>query len=83
MSEVIKDESIDETVDEVIVEDTQVEATELEIPEAPLTAARTVSAIKANSICFDVPTCHVQNLPFLYCFQDFGKFFKLPTPWAG
>ena len=46
MSEVIKDEV--ETVDEVIVEDTQVEAKELEIPEAPLTAARTVSAIKAS-----------------------------------
>ncbi len=44
----IKDEVVDETVDEVIVEDTQVEATELEIPEAPLTAARTVSAIKAS-----------------------------------
>ena len=47
MSE-IKDESIDETVDEVIVEDTQVEAPELDIPEAPLTAARTVSAIQAS-----------------------------------
>jgi len=47
MSE-IKDEVVDETVDEVIVEDTQVEAPELEIPEAPLTAARTVSAIKAS-----------------------------------
>jgi len=47
MSE-IKDEKIDETVDEVIVEDTQVEAEELDIPEAPLTAARTVSAIKAS-----------------------------------
>ena len=43
----------------------------------------TVSAIKANSICFDVPTCHVQNLPFLYCFRDFGEFFKLLTPWSG
>jgi hypothetical protein len=42
----IKDEVVEETVDEVIVEDTQVE--ELEIPEAPLTAARTVSAIKAS-----------------------------------
>ena len=49
MSEVInKDEIVEETVDEVIVEDTQVEATELDIPEAPLTAARTVSAIKAS-----------------------------------
>jgi len=49
MSEVIKDESIDETVDEVIVEDTQVEAeADLDIPEAPLTAARTVSAIQAS-----------------------------------
>ena len=47
MSE-IKDESIEETVDEVIVEDTQVEAPELDIPEAPLTAARTVSAIQAS-----------------------------------
>jgi len=46
MSEVIKDEV--ETVDEVIVEDTQVEAPELDIPEAPLTAARTVSAIQAS-----------------------------------
>jgi len=44
----IKDEVVDETVDEVIVEDTQVEAEELDIPEAPLTAARTVSAIKAS-----------------------------------
>ena len=44
----IKDEVVEETVDEVIVEDTQVEATELDIPEAPLTAARTVSAIKAS-----------------------------------
>ena len=44
----IKDESIEETVDEVIVEDTQVEAPELDIPEAPLTAARTVSAIQAS-----------------------------------
>ena len=42
----IKDESVEETVDEVIVEDTQVE--ELDIPDAPLTAARTVSAIKAS-----------------------------------
>ncbi len=47
MSE-IKDEVVDETVDEVIVEDTQVEAEELDIPEAPLTAARTVSAIQAS-----------------------------------
>ena len=47
MSE-IKDEIVDETVDEVIVEDTQVEAPELDIPEAPLTAARTVSAIQAS-----------------------------------
>ena len=44
----IKDEVVDETVDEVIVEDTQVEVKELEIPEAPLTAARTVSAIQAS-----------------------------------
>jgi hypothetical protein len=44
----IKDEVVDETVDEVIVEDTQVEAKELDIPEAPLTAARTVSAIQAS-----------------------------------
>ena len=44
----IKDEVVDETVDEVIVEDTQVEAPELDIPEAPLTAARTASAIKAS-----------------------------------
>ena len=44
MSE-LKDESV-ETVDEVIVEDTQVE--ELDIPNAPLTAARTVSAIQAS-----------------------------------
>jgi hypothetical protein len=44
----IKD-NIDNTVDEVIVEDTQVEATaDLDIPEAPLTAARTVSAIQAS-----------------------------------
>jgi len=42
----IKDESVEETVDEVIVEDTQVE--ELDIPDAPLTAARTVSAIQAS-----------------------------------
>jgi len=49
MSEVIKkDEVVEETVDEVIVEDTQVEAEELDIPEAPLTAARTASAIKAS-----------------------------------
>jgi len=48
MSEVKKDEVVEETVDEVIVEDTQVEAEELDIPEAPLTAARTVSAIKAS-----------------------------------
>jgi len=48
MSE-IKDEIVDETVDEVIVEDTQVEAEEvIETPDAPLTAARTVSAIKAS-----------------------------------
>ena len=44
----IKDEVVEETVDEVIVEDTQVEAEELDIPEAPLTAARTASAIKAS-----------------------------------
>jgi len=42
----IKDD-IDNTVDEVIVEDTQVEAV-VEIPDAPLTAARTVSAIQAS-----------------------------------
>ena len=48
MSE-LKDEVIDETVDEVIVEDTQVEAEEvIETPDAPLTAARTVSAIQAS-----------------------------------
>jgi hypothetical protein len=47
MSE-LKDEVIEETVAEVIVEDTQVEAKELDIPEAPLTAARTVSAIQAS-----------------------------------
>ena len=45
----IKDENVDETVDEVIVEDTQVEAEEvIETPDAPLTAARTVSAIQAS-----------------------------------
>jgi hypothetical protein len=45
----IKDEVVDETVDEVIVEDTQVEAEEvIETPDAPLTAARTVSAIQAS-----------------------------------
>lgn len=44
----IKDEVV-ETVDEVIVEDTQVEAEEvIETPDAPLTAARTVSAIQAS-----------------------------------
>ena len=48
MSEIIKDEVVEETVDEVIVEDTQVEAEEYDIPEAPLTAARTASAIKAS-----------------------------------
>ena len=47
MSEKLKDEIV-ENIDEVIVEDTQVEAEELDIPEAPLTAARTVSAIKAS-----------------------------------
>ena len=45
MSEV-KDEIVEE-VAEVIVEDTQVEA-EVETPEAPLTEARTVSAIQAS-----------------------------------
>jgi hypothetical protein len=45
MSEV-KDEIV-EDVAEVIVEDTEVEAT-VEIPEAPLTEARTVSAIQAS-----------------------------------
>ena len=45
MSEV-KDEIV-EDVAEVIVEDTEVEAT-VEVPEAPLTEARTVSAIKAS-----------------------------------
>ena len=45
MSEV-KDEIV-EDVAEVIVEDTQVEA-EVEVPEAPLTEARTVSAIQAS-----------------------------------
>jgi hypothetical protein len=45
----IKDEVVEETVDEVIVEDTQVDAEELiETPDAPLTAARTVSAIQAS-----------------------------------
>jgi hypothetical protein len=45
----IKDEVVEETVDEVIVEDTQVEAEEvIETPDAPLTAARTVSAIQAS-----------------------------------
>ena len=49
MSEVKKDEVVDETIDEVIVEDTQVDAEELiETPDAPLTAARTVSAIQAS-----------------------------------
>ena len=47
MSE-LKDDVVDTTVDEVIVEDTQVEAPVLDIPEAPLTAARTVSAINAS-----------------------------------
>ena len=46
MSEEIKDEIVDD-VAEVIVEDTQVEA-EVETPEAPLTEARTVSAIQAS-----------------------------------
>jgi len=46
MSE-LKDDVVDTTVDEVIVEDTQVEAA-VEIPDAPLTAARTVSAIQAS-----------------------------------
>ena len=46
MSEVQKDEIV-EDVAEVIVEDTQVEA-EVEVPEAPLTEARTVSAIQAS-----------------------------------
>ena len=45
MSEV-KDEIV-EDVAEVIVEDTEVEAT-VETPEAPLTEARTVSAIQAS-----------------------------------
>ena len=45
MSEV-KDEIV-EDVAEVIVEDTQVDAT-VETPEAPLTEARTVSAIQAS-----------------------------------
>ena len=48
MSEEIKDEIVEGTVDEVIVEDTQVIAEEYDIPEAPLTAARTVSAIQAS-----------------------------------
>ena len=47
MSE-LKDDVVETTVDEVIVEDTQVEAPVLDIPEAPLTAARTVSAIQAS-----------------------------------
>ena len=46
MSEKIKDEIV-EDVAEVIVEDTEVEAT-VEVPEAPLTEARTVSAIQAS-----------------------------------
>ena len=46
MSEKIKDEVV-EDVAEVIVEDTEVEAT-VETPEAPLTEARTVSAIQAS-----------------------------------
>lgn len=46
MSEVQKDEIV-EDVAEVIVEDTEVEA-EVEVPEAPLTEARTVSAIQAS-----------------------------------
>jgi len=46
MSEKIKDEVV-EDVAEVIVEDTEVEAT-VEVPEAPLTEARTVSAIQAS-----------------------------------
>ena len=45
MSEV-KDEIV-EDVAEVIIEDTEVEAT-VEVPEAPLTEARTVSAIQAS-----------------------------------
>ena len=49
MSEVKKDEIVDEEVAEVIVEDTQVEADEvIETPDAPLTEARTVSAIQAS-----------------------------------
>ena len=48
MSKSIKDEIV-EDVAEVIVEDTQVEAEEvIETPEAPLTEARTVSAIQAS-----------------------------------
>ena len=48
MSE-LKDDVVETTVDEVIVEDTQVDAEELiETPDAPLTAARTVSAIQAS-----------------------------------
>ncbi len=46
MSEVKKDEIV-EDIDEVIVEDTQVDA-EAETPEAPLTEARTLSAIQAS-----------------------------------
>ena len=46
MSEEIKDEIVDDVAG-VIVEDTQVEA-EVETPEAPLTEARTVSAIQAS-----------------------------------
>ena len=46
MSEKIQDEIV-EDVAEVIVEDTEVEA-EVETPEAPLTEARTVSAIQAS-----------------------------------
>ena len=49
MSEVKIDEIVDEEVAEVIVEDTQVEADEvIETPDAPLTEARTVSAIQAS-----------------------------------
>jgi hypothetical protein len=46
MSE-LKDDVVDTTVDEVIVEDTQAEEV-IETPTAPLTAARTVSAIQAS-----------------------------------
>ena len=57
----IKDEVV-ETVDEVIVEDTQVEAEEvIETPDAPLTAARTVSAIQASLAEMSKDLCRKSN----------------------